>query len=294
MNKPKVVCFGEVLWDDLPKGKEPGGAPMNVVYHLNKLGIQGKVISRVGDDNDGEKLLDEIKNLILDTAYCQLDQKYPTSNVRIAFDKYHEPSYEIIQPVAWDFIEYEERHSKLLKNSDAFIYGTLSARSETTRYTLKKLLKSAPYKVFDINLRDPFYDRGTIEYLLKEANLLKTNLDELYFLFDWFVDTNNVSEKEKIEILMEKFLIREIIVTKGKRGASYYSQNFNYNSPAPKVKIKDTVGSGDSFLAAFLSKRLKRIAIVEALDFATAIGSYIATQSGACPVYSESDFKNIF
>lgn len=292
MKQPKVVCFGEVLWDRLPSGRKPGGAPMNVAYHLNRLDVEGIVISRVGNDSDGEELFNELKNLGLKVDYCQIDPEHPTSSVKIKTNAENEPFYDIASPVAWDYIEFEENYLKLLGDSDAFVYGTLSARNADTRKTLHQLLRKAPYKVFDINFREPFYKKDEVTYLLEEANLVKMNFDELQVLFNWYDDIGNESEAVIVYSLMEKFMLKEVILTKGNRGASYYSKNFQCKSSAYEIEIRDTVGSGDSFLAAFLSKKLKGSKIKDALDFASVVGGFVATRSGACPSYLKKDIDD--
>ncbi|WP_234573615.1 carbohydrate kinase family protein [Rhodohalobacter sp. 614A] len=292
MKQPKVVCFGEVLWDDLPSGRKPGGAPMNVAYHLNKLGVEGVVISRVGEDSDGEDLLEELKNLGLKADYCQTDSEHSTSTVNIKTNAENEPFYEIVSPVAWDYIEFEHSYVKLLEASDAFVYGSLSARNYLTRNTLHQLLRKAPYKIFDINLREPFFKKDEVTYLLKEASLVKMNLNELHILHHWHDDIGNESEAGMVSSLMEKFNIDEILLTKGGHGACYYSKAYRFHSTAYKIEVKDTVGSGDSFLAAFLSKKLTGCKIKDALDFASAVGGFVATKPGACPDYVQENIND--
>src|SRR5690606_32228178 len=119
----KVVCFGEVLWDMLPDGKKPGGAPMNVAYHLNKLGIAGQMISRVGKDAAGEELIQFLTKMGLATDYIQRDDYYKTSEVIARMGENHEMQYTIIQPVAWDFIAYNERLENLVVEADVLVFG---------------------------------------------------------------------------------------------------------------------------------------------------------------------------
>ena len=68
-----VVCFGESLWDFLPRGKLPGGAPANVANHLQKLGKHPAVISRVGNDELGKELIKSLEFKNIETDFFQID-----------------------------------------------------------------------------------------------------------------------------------------------------------------------------------------------------------------------------
>lgn len=283
-----VVCFGEILWDNLPSGRKPGGAPMNVAYHLKKLGVNSTLISRVGDDDNGIELLDFIKGKGLTVEYCQKDAKAPTSTVEVQIGKDHEVRYDIVTKVAWDYIELESRLFDLVANADAFVFGSLAARNSVSYMTLHTLLEKAAYKVFDVNLREPHYDKNSISQLLRKTDLLKLNIHELNLISSWFCSVCK-TEWERIKVLQDQFGVEEIVVTKGGEGASYYTKNAQCNYPAYKVEVQDTVGSGDSFIAAFLSQKLTGDSIEGILNYASALGAYVTTHSGACPDYNKLD-----
>ena len=286
----KVVCFGEVLWDMLPTGKKPGGAPMNVAYHLNRLGIHSTIISRVGNDRDGADLNDFLGHIGISTAFLQTDNQYQTSKVLATIGDDNEVKYDIVAPVAWDFIAYEDRFSTLLEEADVLVYGSLVARNETSRNTLLKLLEKAKYRLFDINLRAPHYTPAVIDQLLKKADAIKLNIHELAEVSSWLGNRSG-NEYTGIGLLQDHYGLREIIVTKGAQGASYYTPVSRHDYPAVPVQVKDTVGSGDSFLAAFLAQKLRGETSENMLEFATALGAYVTTQSGACPPYSRTDLN---
>lgn len=285
-----VVCFGEILWDNLPTGRKPGGAPMNVAYHLNKLGVNGTLISRVGEDQNGEELLDFIKSKGLSTEFCQKDAHYNTSTVEVSIGADHEVKYDILAPVAWDYIEFEPRLEALISLADAFVFGSLAVRNADSFQTLQKLLEKAKYKVFDVNLREPHFSKEAIAKLLHQTDLLKLNIHELDLLYAWF-GTDCHTEWERIGVLQEQFGIQEIVVTKGATGATFYTENAQCNYPAFKVEVNDTIGSGDSFLAAFLSQKLIHEDIQESLASASALGAYVTTRAGACPEYKKYDLN---
>src|SRR5947208_594606 len=212
-----VVCFGETLWDMLPTGKQAGGAPMNVAYHLQKLGKNPAVISRTGNDDLGRQLIETLEAKNICTEYFQIDGQKPTSVVQAEIRDGHEVVYTILKDVAWDYIEYSDELAALVSNAEYFVFGSLATRSSQTRDTLLKLLPFAKNKVLDINLRPPFFNRQTIEMLLTHANIVKLNLAELELITGWFSPLT--SETERIQLLKDRFDLDVVIVTCGAKGA---------------------------------------------------------------------------
>lgn len=282
--KKTVVCYGEVLWDIFPTKTKPGGAPMNVAYHLRKLGVDSRMISRVGNDEAGDKLLKLLTEWNIPTENCQIDQTHETGKVLATALPGNEMSYSIHSPVAWDYIIPEADYDSLVSEADAFVYGSLVTRTETSRKTLYKLIEQAKFNVFDINLRQPFYSPEIIAYLLGKCNLLKLNESELELIITWFTDEKH-EEKSAVRFLQRKFNIEEVVVTKGGEGASYYTHTESYSFPAFEVKVKDTCGSGDSFLAAFLSRKFEGESPETCMIYATGLGAFVASHEGACPAY---------
>lgn len=263
---------------------------MNVAYHLNHLGIDSTLISKVGSDQNGEDLLKFINEKGLSTEFCQKDAVYNTSTVEVSIGADHEVSYEIVAPVAWDFIVPEDRLENLVSLADALVFGSLAVRNSVSFKTLQTLLEKARYRVFDVNLREPHFTKEVIALLLHQTDLLKLNIHELILISAWF-GTTCQSEWERIKVLQELFGIKEIVVTKGVAGATYYTAEAQRNYPAFPVEVNDTVGSGDSFLAAFLSEKLRNKDIHESLNSASALGAYVTTQAGACPEYKRDDLN---
>lgn len=279
-----VVCYGEVLWDIFPTKTKPGGAPMNVAYHLRKFGVDSRMISRVGNDEAGEKLLKLLTEWNIPIENCQIDQAHETGKVIATVLPGNEMSYSIHSPVSWDYITSGVDNDSLVSEAEAFVYGSLVTRNETSRETLYKLIEKAKFNVFDINLRQPHYSPEIIEYLLGKCNLLKMNESELELITTWFSNKKD-NELSAVRFLQEKFNIDEVIVTKGAEGASYYTKSESYSFPAFEVKVKDTCGSGDSFLAAFLSKKFEGESPETCMIYATGLGAFVASHEGACPAY---------
>lgn len=291
LNKPHVICFGEILWDNLPSGRTAGGAPMNVAYHLNRAGAFSQLISRTGNDDAGTGLIGFCQEIGLPTTLIQQDQTYATGEVMAKVTENNEVVYDILLHAAWDHIAYSQQLGDLAAAADALVFGSLAARHQESRETLLQLLDKAKYKVLDINLRAPHYSKEVLELLMQEANLLKINDDELQLLNNWFY-RKGATEQSTISFLQEKYLIEEVIVTKGGDGASYYQGNKTYSGQAYPVKVADTIGAGDSFLAAFLYQKLIGTPPEKALDQALLTGAYVAGQSGACPIYTMEDLHH--
>lgn len=289
--KKTVVCYGEVLWDIFPTQTKPGGAPMNVAYHLRKLGIDSRMISRVGNDEAGEKLLRLLTQWDIPTDNCQIDHSYETGKVIATVLPGNEMSYSIHSPVAWDYITSDATFDVMVSQADAFVFGSLVTRNETSRETLYQLIEKAKFNVFDINLRQPFYSPEIIEYLLGKCNLLKMNESELELIITWF-NRETLDEEASVRFLQQKFNIDEVIVTKGGEGASYYTKDTSYSFPAFKVNVKDTCGSGDSFLAAFLAKKFENESPEIGMIYATGLGAFVASHEGACPAYDISKLES--
>jgi fructokinase len=279
-----IACFGEMLWDVLPTGRQPGGAPLNVAVHLHQFGLVAQLISRVGHDDLGAELVAFVESKGLSTCYVQRGETHLTGVVKANVDDANEVVYKIVQPVAWDYIQYEPALGSLVETSAAFVFGSLAARCPTTRETLYRLLPSAPCKVFDVNLRAPHYSRDVVTYLLRQANLVKMNLHELAEIMGWF----GVSPDEATALrwLAERFQLQVVCVTKGADGAVLWTGQQLYRSPGIAVAVQDTIGSGDAFLAALLKGWLAGQAPADCLAFACAAGSLVATYRGATPVVS--------
>ncbi|WP_113662937.1 carbohydrate kinase family protein [Pedobacter nanyangensis] len=285
----KAICFGEILWDNLPSGRLAGGAPMNVAYHLRKLGVDASLISRVGDDEAGKTLIDFISSIGIPAENIQIDLEQSTSEVIASLKENNEMVYTITYPTAWDYITWQNDFERRLADADVFIFGSLSARNEVSKTTLLQLLDHAKFKVFDVNLRTPYYDKNTIGTFLSKADVVKLNENEIVMLGNWF--TAGGDEQNVVAALMEQFQLAEILITKGADGGTYYSQNQKIDYLAEKVTVVDTVGSGDSFLAAFLSQKLAGEKIVDCLNFAAKVAGFVTSQKGACPNYDAASLK---
>ena len=287
---PNLVIFGEMLWDMLPSGKQPGGAPMNVAIHLKNFGADPFFISRVGSDDLGEELMDYLGKKDLKTDFIQTGNTHLTGIVKVNLTDKTEVTYKIVQPVAWDYIQFTNENKQLVSEADVFIYGSLAARSPQSREALMQLLEVAKLKVFDVNIRPPHYDRPTVEHLMAHADIVKLNENEIALLADWY---NLESDLEtQIKYLTDRNELKMVIVTLGAEGAMVFSNSKYYYQSGFDIKVQDTIGSGDSFLAMFIQSYLNDISILKALEKACAVGALVATHKGATPFITEIEIAN--
>lgn len=291
IRKHEVVCFGEILWDILPTGAKPGGAPMNVAYHLRKLGISPALITRIGKDQWGRDLLTLMNEQQISTDFFQVDESLTTGVVNAKINLNNEVTYDIVKPVAWDNIMWQNGMGTLISEAAYFVFGSLASRSEVSRNTLFQLIEKAKYRVLDINLRAPHYSKDAVEQLMAKANLLKLNHDELKLIGSWY--TNAGSDIDLIKAILGKYNIDKVVVTKGAEGAILFCNDVLYSYPGIKITVADTVGSGDSFLAALLQGFINNKKPEQALQFACAVGALVATYSGACPDYKPEEINHL-
>lgn len=287
------ACFGEVLWDVFPDHEKIGGAPLNVALRLNSFGDQVAMISAVGKDGLGNQLIDYLNKSNLTSEYIQIHKDHPTGKVNVTLDSKGCASYEIKYPVSWDYIELNDDNINLAKQSKVFIYGSLICRNSVSKQTLYRLLDHANFKVFDVNLRAPFYSFELLAELMLKANFVKFNDDELYLIAK-NLNSDYTTVEDNILFIAQKFDISHICVTRGGEGAVLWiSGQFYFNSGYPIV-VRDTVGAGDSFLASLVYKITHKSPPQEALNFACAVGALVASSEGANPKISEEEiFKMI-
>lgn len=288
----EILSVGEVLWDALPEGLFLGGAPFNVACHLQALGKNGSFASRVGDDRLGEEALRRMPVYGVETDLVQTDPSLPTGFVRVDLDPTGEPDYEIVQPVAWDAITLTDAVQKRAEHTQALVFGSLAQRSETSRQTLRQLWLVDAVRVFDVNLRPPHIDRDVIEDSLQAADIVKLNREELERIGGW-LDLPS-GEAVALEGLAATFDCTAVCLTLGKAGARLWQEGEYARHPGYDTTVKDTVGAGDAFLAAFLAGYLDGRRGGDLLDLANRLGAYVASHSGALPSYEADTLDAIY
>ena len=276
-----IAGLGEVLWDMLPDGRQCGGAPANVIFHASKLGAQGLVVSAVGADADGDDLLAFLKGKGIDCSLVARND-LPTGTVTVTLEN-GMPSYVIHRPAAWDAIPYTDAIDAVVPHLSAVVFGSLAQRDERSRETLFRVLRHPALhalKFFDINLRQKFYSRETIAESLEVADVLKLNDEECAVLAELFGLPGD--PRGAVAALADRFELSHVILTLGAKGSMLYDGAAFAEYPvAPCEKLVDTVGCGDSFLAAWCVAFLCGKGADAAMREATALSAYVAGHKGA-------------
>lgn len=284
--KGTVIGMGEALWDVLPEGKKIGGAPANFAYHVSQFGLPSCVVSAVGDDPLGHEIIENFtsKGLThhIDTV------PYPTGTVQVEIDQAGVPQYEIKENVAWDNIPYTDSLAALAAETNAFCFGSLAQRNVVSRNTINSFLDAIPEEnnpliVFDVNLRQGFYNKDILCNSMKRCNILKINDEELVTVSRMF-GYPGIDLQDKCWILLGKYNLKMLILTCGINGSYVFTPGNVSFQPTPKVEVADTVGAGDSFTAAFIASILKGKSVAEAHSLAVRTSAFVCTQKGAMPI----------
>lgn len=293
MNNNVVVGMGEALWDVLPEGKKIGGAPANFAYHVSQFGLPSCVVSAVGDDALGDEILENLTS----KGLKQLIEKvpYPTGTVQVEIDQAGVPQYEIKENVAWDNIPWTTSLETLAKKTKAVCFGSLAQRNVVSRETINRFLDTMPRDedtlvVFDVNLRQGFYNKEILCKSMEHCNILKINDEELVTVSRMF-GYPGIDLQDKCWILLGKYNLKMLILTCGINGSYVFTPGNVSFLPTRRVEVADTVGAGDSFTAAFISCVLKGMPVAEAHRRAVATSAFVCTCNGAMPVLPDEYTK---
>jgi fructokinase len=281
MKPPKIVGIGELLWDELPKGRRIGGAPLNFAYYASQTGADAAVISAIGSDASGDDLAAGIAGLGVDVSPVQRNG-HPTGHVGVELQGNGVPAYNIFENVAWDFISEEPAAFELVRDASAVCWGSLAQRNPVSRKSILAFVDAAPkdaLRVFDINLRQHYFSRAVIEDSLRRADILKLNEDELPVVCDMF--SIDKESETRFQELLSRFALKYVIYTQGADGSEVHGTCSKSFIPTPKVHVADTVGAGDSFTAAFVSSLLRGRSVERCHRNAVDISAFVCTQDGA-------------
>ena len=283
-----VVGLGELLWDEFGDHRRPGGAPANVAFHATQLGCRGVVCSRVGRDEPGDALLAFLESQSLETGEIQRDAVHPTGRVTVDTSNPGHPTYIIHENVAWDFLEATDRLAALGREADAICFGTLAQRSATSRATIQRVLSvSRPdcLRVYDVNLRQHWYEPATLEASLAQATIVKLNHDEVGVLAPLL--SLPAEPLAFARGLLEKFAGEIVCITRSENGCLAVSAGEVAELPGVPITVADAVGAGDAFTAAFIRARLEGWSLERTAEFANRVGALVASHPGAMPPLRE-------
>jgi fructokinase len=279
----KPLIYGEVLFDIFPDGKKVlGGAPFNVAWHLQGFGLTPLFISRIGEDTEGDTVVDAMQQWGMDVGGLQRDARYPTGAVIISMQG-SDHRFDILPQQAYDHIDFAPLDEAIRERALSLVYqGSLIVRNPLSRETLRRLITATQLPVFvDINLRDPWWDVTTVEKLLTGASWVKVNEEELATLVPVNTKTAAALEHAAREVL-SRFDLDAIVVTRGAEGAFIATAEETVGgSPPPVSKLVDTVGAGDAFCAVTLLGLHEGWSAPETIARALAFASAVCEQRGA-------------
>jgi fructokinase len=302
-NKPHLILgLGELLWDILPDGPRLGGAPANFAVMAGRLGNQVALLSRVGWDDLGTQALDRLELLPVDASLVQIDSQHETGRVTVGFNE-GEPQYTIHHPAAWDSLELVEDWVQIARRADAVCFGSLAQRSLESRQTIQILVRQtspACVRVFDVNLRKPFYTSEVIRESLELATIVKMNEAEMPIvlgLLEIRFDRDSTDQNPLVSdtlrhcamMLLEAFpSLKLVAVTRGSQGSLLVTRNAWHEHAGIPTQVVDTVGAGDAFTAALTHYFLLGADLATLNKAGNCWGSWVASQSGSMPDLPEA------
>src|SRR5581483_7685338 len=276
--KKRVVGLGEVLWDLLPGGACLGGAQANFAYITTLMGDHGIVASRVGGDSLGIDALRRMEELGLDIDHVQTDGDHPTGVVNVNVDSDGVAQYQIAHPVAWDFLEWNSDWEQLAQQADAVCFGSLAQRSQQSCATIRRFLSAVPQqtlKVFDVNLRQSYYSQQILSESLRLADIVKLNDAEMPKIMQLLQISHN-DEKASAKRLIRDYGLRVVCITRGSNGSMLVQGDEVSEHPGFRVRVADTVGSGDAFTAGMVHEYLHGAPLELMNEVANLVGAWVA------------------
>jgi fructokinase len=311
-----VLGVGELLWDILPAGRREGGipiehsadgapvqslighlggAPANFTVMAGRLGDHAAILSRIGRDQLGRDAIDQLDPMPIDASPVQVDMQHPTGNVSVEFSE-GEPQYQIHENAAWDFLELTDEWVRLAERADAICFGSLAQRNRASRQTIQTLAAESSascIRVFDVNLRAPYYSSEVVQESLELASVLKLNENELPQVMNLLgLPINQELDSEQLRSGSERILnefpsLEMIAVTRGDRGSLLVRREEWNEHPGIRANVADPIGCGDAFTAAMIHYMLRGAPLAILNEAGNRWGAWVASQTGAMPVLPE-------
>ncbi len=286
--KPLVIGIGELLWDLLPSGPRMGGAPANFACHARALGAAGAIVSSVGADEPGSRLLDKLADLGVLTAGIAIDPIRPTGTVAVQVGIDGQPCFTIRDGVAWDEIRAPAAMG-MMGVADAVCFGTLGQRSLSSRLAIRQLVEAtspAALRVFDVNLRQHYHSGDLIHDSLGLANVMKLSDSELPVIAALLNLRGGV--RDQLAALLERYDLRMVAYTRGPDGSILWDGVHWCEHPGLPADVKDTIGAGDSFTAAATLGLLQGRPLEWISATANKVAAHVCSCAGAIPPMPEA------
>jgi len=294
---PLIVGIGEALFDVFPHAEILGGAPLNTAVSAHQLlapsGGSGVVVSCVGEDEHGEQIKQELTSRGMTADYVQTDAALETGTVKINIhDDGH--SFTIAEPSAWDHITFTPQVAEVAARCTAVCFGTLAQRNPQSREAIQKFLAAAPaaIRLFDVNLRQNYFDRELIEQSCTAATVIKLNDEELPVIAQLLElsPTSSVETDEQVNTLAaslrQRFDVQAVILTRGERGTVMFTADDRFEAEPVSYSQStqaDGVGAGDACTAGIVVGMIRQWPPKQQLALANHAGAYVATVPGPTP-----------
>jgi fructokinase len=290
MTRPVVVGLGEALWDVFPDGEHFGGAPANVAVHAAAFGAESWLVSAVGHDARGEGARARLEAAGVHCGTVARIADRPTGVVRVTLDAAGHPVYDIAAESAWDYVPWSAAVQEVAQRADAVAFGSLAQRSPVSRATIRRAVaatRASAWRLFDVNLRQSYWDAGVLTDSLELANALKLNEEELPVVAR-LCGVGDQPPLEQLRALCSRFALRLAALTRGACGAVLVTPHEVCESTAPATVVADTVGAGDAFTATLLIGLLDGRSLGDVSRRANAVAAYVCSQPGATPPIPEN------
>jgi fructokinase len=283
---PVIIGIGETLWDVYPDAAHFGGAPANFACHAAGLGAASWMVSAVGTDTLGDRAIEALEERSVCCTHVTRDAAHATGRVSVTLDAAGLPQYEIEPDTAWDYLRWTSALGERASRCDAVCFGTLGQRSPVSRETIRRFLEAVPrsaLRVYDVNLRQHFYDRQLVESSLRLASAVKLNDEELPVVAA-LCEIPHGAPFDMLGALMSRYDLRLAALTCGSRGALLRTELDEDECPAPTLAAAaDTVGAGDAFTATMVIGYLAGLPLKSINRHANAVASFVCSQAGATP-----------
>ncbi len=279
---------GLALWQAPGFFKAAGGAPANVASGLGKLGAKVGFIGKVGNDPFGFFIKETLKRCGVDTSYLRMSEEYRTTLAFVSLTQEGERDFVFFRnPGADMMLAPEEIEEDYIKQGKIFHFGSISLINEPSRSATLKALEVASSSglliSYDPNLRLSLWRsegeaKEGIRLGLRYADVVKLSGEEVEFL------TGKDIEEGSEEILREGK--RLVMVTLGEKGCYYKHGKGEGCVEGFRVRVVDTTGAGDGFVAGMLFRLLEdrdnfEDRAEEIARFANAVGALTCTKRGA-------------
>ena len=282
-----ILVIGEILFDIFKDEKQLGGAPFNFAYHLNSLGFPVRYISRIGNDTNGNEIIDRLEQHRFKIDDIQIDDVHNTGTVDIQLHSSGQHTFNIVPDVAYDYIEYfPEKHLPLIESAALIYFGTLVQRSNHGYKTIQQFLtpqRSETICFYDINLRPACYTDTIVHKSLQYTNFLKLNDEELK-------ECKRICHRAEdddvfISYLMREYSLKTVALTMGNKGSKLFTKDGCYDSKTTyKVQsLVDTVGAGDAYASMLATGIIKGWPPEKMLSMASMFAARICEIRGAIP-----------